>query len=367
MDKIEKKLIIFMPAMEGGGVEKNIILISNYLSKYIKNITLITYDKRFNNKFEKNIEILNHTKNKEIRSKYYKYFFCILILVKQIIKNKNCLIFSFQANIYALMISALMRKKIIIRSNSSPTGWNNNFLKKITFKFFFKFADSIIVNSLNFKKEIDNKFNVNSKLIYNPLNKNEIIKKSKIKIKFNFFKSKKYLNLINISRFTDQKDHITLLKSFNLVVKKIKAKLLIIGYGSNKNRIKNYIKDNKLQKYVKIIEFKENPYPYLLKSDLFLLTSKYEGLPNVLLESMTLKKFIISSNCPTGPREILKNGKLGYLFSVGDHKKLYKLIINFVRSKKKHKKISYLAFKSLNRFDFNTNCNKYLQVVKKLI
>ena len=78
MDKIEKKLIIFMPAMEGGGVEKNIILISNYLSKYIKNITLITYDKRFNNKFEKNIEILNHTKNKEIRSKYYKYFFCNL-------------------------------------------------------------------------------------------------------------------------------------------------------------------------------------------------------------------------------------------------------------------------------------------------
>ena len=57
-----------------------------------------------------------------------------------------------------------------------------------------------------------------------------------------------------------------------------------------------------------------------------MLTSLYEGLPNVLLEAQVLKKFIISSNCPTGPREILLNGKAGSLFKVGDYKKLSDLI-----------------------------------------
>ena len=61
--KNHSKLIIFMPSMEGGGVEKNIILISNYLSKYLDNISLITFDNKFNNQFNNKIKIINHTKN----------------------------------------------------------------------------------------------------------------------------------------------------------------------------------------------------------------------------------------------------------------------------------------------------------------
>ena len=56
----------------------------------------------------------------------------------------------------------------------------------------------------------------------------------------------------------------------------------------------------------------KNPFPYILKSDLFILSSIFEGLPNVLLESLTLNRFIISSNCPTGPSEILSYGRVEF-------------------------------------------------------
>ena len=69
----------------------------------------------------------------------------------------------------------------------------------------------------------------------------------------------------------------------------------------------------------------------MAKSDLFILTSLYEGLPNVLLESMVLKKYIISSNCPTGPSEILKKGKYGELFPVKNYKFIKKNI--YIRKK----------------------------------
>ena len=77
---------------------------------------------------------------------------------------------------------------------------------------------------------------------------------------------------------------------------------------------------------VKIINWQKNPYKYLKSADLLVLTSKYEGLPNILLEAVSLKKNIISTDCPTGPREILSNGKYGDLFRVGNYNQLAKKI-----------------------------------------
>jgi len=368
MQTNKKKLVIFMPSMEGGGVEKNIIIISNYLAKYIKNIQLITFNQKFNNFFDKKIKIINYSKKKnDAKSKYYKYFFCLLLLIKSFFQNKDTYIFAFQANIYCIILAIIFRKKIITRSNSSPSGWNKNVFKNFLFKILLKYPTKVIVNSKSFKKEIDKKFKINSKMIYNPLNKKEIISKSKVKIKKNFFNQTKQLKIINVARFTDQKDHITLLKAFHIVSKKIPTKLLLIGYGKNRTEIKNYIKLNRLNKKVKILNFAFNPYKYIKNSDLFILTSLYEGLPNVLLESIALKKYVISSNCPTGPSEILENNKYGSLFPLKNYQKLSEMIIDFYFNKKKYYTKITKAFESLDRFDEIKNCKLYLVEVKKLI
>lgn len=367
MEKIKKRLILFMPSIDGGGVEKNLIIISNYLSKKIEDIVLITFDSKFNNSFNKNIKIINAIKkNRREYSKYYKYFQCLLLLYKEIRRRKS-LVFAFQANIYCCMLSLILRFKLIARSNSSPSGWSKNYLKNIIFKILFNVPKRIIVNSIDFKKEIDSKFKINTLHIYNPLNKDVIKKMSKTKVKFKFFKNAD-LKIINVARFTDQKDHFTLLKSINILTKKkVNLKLLIIGYGPNMDKMKYFIKKNKLEKYVKISNFKKNPFKFIKYSNLFILSSIYEGLPNVLLEAICLKKFIISSNCPTGPREILKNGKLGMLFSPKDEKSLANKILKFKSNKKKYKKMSVKAYNSLDRFDYEYNCEKYLNVIFKYI
>ena len=90
MEKNEKRLILFMPSMEGGGVEKNIIIIANYLAKNLKNISLITFDKKFNKKFDKKINIINSNySNQKKYSKYFKYLVSIYLLIKEIIKTKK--------------------------------------------------------------------------------------------------------------------------------------------------------------------------------------------------------------------------------------------------------------------------------------
>jgi glycosyltransferase involved in cell wall biosynthesis len=151
------------------------------------------------------------------------------------------------------------------------------------------------------------------------------------------------------------------------VKKDIQFNLIIIGYGVNKSLIQKKIKNFNLEKSVKILGYKSNPYPYLRASDLFILTSKYEGLPNVILEAQVLKKYVISSDCPTGPKEILLNGKTGTLFKVGDYKQLAIEIKNFYYNRNKMRKKIKKAFQMLHRFDFEKNCYRYLYLVNKYI
>ena len=128
------------------------------------------------------------------------------------------------------------------------------------------------------------------------------------------------LRILSVGRLTKQKDHITLLKAAKLINPAVKPELIIIGKGKEYINLKNFIISNHLQKIVKLVGYKANGYNFIKKCDIFVLTSKYEGLPNVLLEAQFFKKYIISSNCPTGPKEILLNGKAGDLFKMGDYK-----------------------------------------------
>ena len=112
-----------------------------------------------------------------------------------------------------------------------------------------------------------------------------------------------------------------ILKSLNDLKKNFRYEAVLIE-GVLKDDLKKYIKKNNLINHVKILNFADNPYNLLKQTDIFVLTSKYEGLPNVLLEALVLNKFIISSNCRTGPKEILLNGKGGLLFKTGNYKQL---------------------------------------------
>jgi glycosyltransferase involved in cell wall biosynthesis len=366
---MKKNLIIFMPSIEGGGVEKNLFIISNYLSNKLKNATIITSTNKFNNKFN-NINIINPSfRFKKHYGRKLRYFFCLLLLIKLIFKqNKSVLVLAFQANLYCAIICKIFNVKIITRSNSSPSGWSNNFIKKFIYRIFLKIPNQVIVNSIEFKHELKKKFNVNSICIFNPLNKKEILKKSKEKVNLNFFNvNKKIIKIIFVGRFVDQKDPLTFLKALTRINNKIEFRALMIGRGILKKRMVNFIKINKLNKKIKLLNFQNNPYKYIEKSDLLVLTSKFEGLPNVLLEAQVLKKFIISSNCPTGPKEILLNGNAGLLFEMNNFEELANKIQYFSCNRLKLREKINNGTRNINRFDYYKSLNKYLKVVNKLI
>lgn len=363
---MNKTILIFMPSIENGGVEKNLFIISNFIQLHTNNIKLITYNDNIKKKIP-NIDLIIPKIKINTNKRKLKYFFCLIELFKILLTKNEILVFAFQANLYCALLCLLFPKvRLITRSNSSPSGWSKNNFKIMVFKILFKRIDKIIVNSQEFKREINKKFNIKSDFIYNPLNKKEIIEKSKIKLNFNFFRTKK-IKIINIGRLVDQKDQYTFLKALNILNNKIQFKALIIGSGILEKKLREFIIDNKLEKKIKILSFKKNPYNYLKKSDLLVHTAKYEGLPNILLEAQVLKKYIISTKCPTGPNEILMSGSAGSLVNVGDYKQVANEILNFCKNKNELKKKITKGYLNLERFDSKKNLEKYLKVVNSLM
>tara|TARA_E500000178_G_scaffold159430_1_gene159238 strand:- start:639 stop:1745 length:1107 start_codon:yes stop_codon:yes gene_type:complete len=368
MPENKKNLILFMPYIDRGGVEKNLFCIANYLSKKISNVKVCTLSLNKKIFFDKKIKFLSSSiKISEKLNIRIKYFLCLYTLFKFLLRNKNSVVFAFQANIYCVLLCKILKIKVIIRSNSSPSGWDHNFIKKYVYKKIVSKADSIVVNSLQFKSQMWSELNLKTECIYNPLSISNVKKMSKKGRKESFFKNNNTLKLINIGRFTDQKDQITILRAINYLKKQLNFKLILIGYGNKKQELIKFVEENHLSKFVKVDDKILNPYRVLAQSDVFILSSKFEGLPNVLLEAAALKKFIISTKCQSGPKEILLNGKGGLFFKIGDYKDLSNKILFYSKNKRKLSKKIQASFKNLDKYEYHKNLEKYYGLVSRFI
>ena len=248
-----KNIVIFMPSIEKGGADKNLFIISGFLSKKFKNVSVITSSNI--NKFHNKIKFI--TPEFPVWSKFgriIKSIISILILIKVFLKKKNILVLSFQSNILAIILCKIFSKKIITRSNSFPDQWTNNFFKKFIFKKIYPLADHNIVNSLRTKKDFIKNYKVIPTCIYNPLDEKKIKYLSKKSVPKIFKRNK--LKIINVGRLSKEKDHITFLKALNLLKDEINYDAVIMGSGNLKHKIKKVIKNYDLKKNVKLINYK---------------------------------------------------------------------------------------------------------------
>ncbi len=360
---MKKKIIFFCPAIGTGGVEKNLYKIVNFFAIKNQIVYLVTFRKNnIQKKFHKNVRIIDSFffGNFPLPN-FMKILFCYLNYFWKFGFRKNLLFVSFQSNLFFILLAKFTQNKIIARSNAAPNYYISNRFKKKIFQTIYKMADKVIVNSKEFKKIFVKTFKVNPIVIYNPAyNKKD-------KLKFKDVTKKNIIFFLNVARLTDQKNHIIMLKAFK-EIKNINYKLKIIGNGYEENNLKQYILKNNLQNNIQIIKNISNSINYLKKCDAFILTSKFEGLPNVLIEAQIMKKFIISSNCPTGPKEILMNGDAGYLFNNNNYKDLKKNIIRFIKKKNsvEIKNKIKIGYKNLYRFEEKTNLEKYYKEIINL-
>ena len=138
--------------------------------------------------------------------------------------------------------------------------------------------------------------------------------------------------IVAVARLHPKKDIGTLIKAFALVVRLRPARLIILGEGPDLTRLKKLANVLDVAPFVDFAGFKDNPFPFMAAADVFALSSKIEGFGGVLLQAMACGTPVVSTDCPFGPSEILRNGELGRLSPVGDHRAMARSIIETLDS-----------------------------------
>ena len=358
------KLYIFHPYSRIGGADLSLSRLINNLDKRKYSITFITLEKPSISLYLKSkIEIYIIKKKRAIYS-----IFELRNIVKTKTNQYSKIIFISNqhfANIISVMaLCGIKTAKLILIERNNPIELDySDKLKdkiiKILIKITYRFSDSIISISKELGKDLEKLCNKKVTTIYNPAFDKNIFKLATKKI---IKKNSKII--LNVARFEKQKNHIMLLESFKDIQDIVDAKLLLVGYGSEKKKIIEYIKKNNLKKRVTLISNNKNVYSYYKIADLFVLSSIYEGFGNVLVEAGMFKVPIISTNCKSGPKEILKNGEYGDLVNIGDNKTMSKLIIKNLKKSDKNK-ISKM-YQSLKIFNIKNHILQYEKIFKKI-
>ena len=133
-----------------------------------------------------------------------------------------------------------------------------------------------------------------------------------------WFREKGCPVILGAGRFQRQKDFPTLLKAFAEVRRRRRCRLVILGEGAQRPRLQQLIDGLGIGVDVDLPGFQGNPYPFMKQAGLFVLSSAWEGSPNALTEAMALGTPVVSTDCPSGPRELLHGGLYGPLTPVGD-------------------------------------------------
>lgn len=227
-----------------------------------------------------------------------------------------------QAVKYKFRLSKTCRWYIIqaVPVNLLANNWVSNLIRRLAMYWFYPKADNIICVSDEVKATVDNlhfKLKRKSITIYNPVVSHNLLSLANEPVTHRFFSNGNTV-LVAAGRLNIQKDYNTLIKAFA----KLKAltlesdfscKLLVLGNGELHEELQALINSLDLNDDIDLVGFVDNPYKYINKADLFVMSSLWEGLPNAMIEALAIGKPIVSTDCIAGPREILKNGKFGTL------------------------------------------------------
>ena len=217
--------------------------------------------------------------------------------------------------------------------------WLNRMFIQLIQKVVIRNADKILGVSKGVVQDLIERYKVDDhhlgkfQAIYNPLYEEKIEVMGREKIDVSAF-NVPGTRLITVGRLVKQKDHVTLLHAFKLLLKKIPdAHLFIIGIGAEESNLKSTTLNLAISDKVVFLGYTHNPYAYVSKCDLFILSSLYEGFGNVIVEALSTGTNVVSTNCPSGPGEILNNGEFGFLCPVSNPPMLCDAIMRALQNK----------------------------------
>lgn len=222
-----------------------------------------------------------------------------------------------------------------VSSNLESRKWYDRTTQKISMKYLYPMADGVLTPSKGAAEDFATYIGFDRAMlnaIPSPVVTPDLIEKSKIPITHPWFLDPKIPVIVGMGELCSRKDFVTLIRAFGIIRQSIEAKLFIMGKGRQHEKLEGMAADMGLKGEIEFPGFIENPCSYLSKADLYVHSSRWEGSPVALMEAAALGIPLVSTDCPSGPREILDDGRYGKLVPVGDHRAMSMAILETLKN-----------------------------------
>lgn len=327
--------ILFINGGGVGGAETVTILYADILNKAGFDIEILTQITK-HDLCNCSVKLIpQDIKHKEAHCRFIIFFFYVL---KTIWEYKPKIIFCWNFNVVKYILKPIINLrltqqfKLVCRCPNTPSIMDpieRNGLNA------FKISDIIIAQTKEMAIELNTIINIPERkivTIYNPIFKNRIIKNISNKFHLNH----QFINYIAVGRMSEQKDYITLLSAFAIVLKtQPNSRLYILGKNNDtiKNSLNIIITKNNMSNMIFFEGYQSNPHKYEIEADAYVLSSVYEGLPNAMIEAMYLGVPVAATTCIPYISQIIKDGINGYTCPIKNPERLAQAMINAAKIK----------------------------------
>lgn len=352
------KILFIIPFLGYGGAEKMIAFAANTLVKQNHKVSILLYKGvPIQQIIDDKIQIIN---DKIIDSGSFKHLKIIRQLYKKINKNRPDIIISFLTfpNFYSVIIGKLLGIPVIISERGNPylkKGLKGNFIYNI-----FNYADGAVFQTEGAKCYFGKSLQKRSCVIPNP-----VVKKP---YRYKYNTSIDNHEIVFVARFENvQKRQDLMIEAFEIILKQYPdAKLKFYGTGEDEDMIKQLV-SNKHLNNIFFMGYTNKPEEEIVKSEVFVLTSDYEGIPNSLIEAMSVGMPVISTDCdPGGARMLIENGVNGFIVPKNNPQAIAKKIIEIFSNQELREKLSKEATKITERFTEEKIAKQWLEYIHKV-
>lgn len=330
-----KPIAFFLPNLHGGGAERVAINLLKGMAEKDVPLDLVLADAEgpYLELVPKSVRVINLGAGRVLKA--------ILPLSRYLRANRPSALLSHlnHANVVALFARNLASTKtrlVVVEHNTLSVG-ESKFIRgrfvKPFMQWIYPSADAIVGVSKGVSLDLEQQLSLPAGkviTIYNPVVDRELSVKAQTTIDHPWFQRDSPPVFLAVGRLSAQKDFSTLIQAFALSRKQARARLLILGEGELRRELEEAIYTLGITEDVSMPGFVPNTYAYMSQATALILSSRWEGLPTVLIEAMACGCPVISTDCPSGPKEILEDGKYGNLVPIGDPVTLSKFMLQLL-------------------------------------
>lgn len=292
------------------------------------------------------------------------------VAFRRVLSQENpdvVLSFSEGANLVALL-NRDSRRRYVINTQTLPSRIYkglNKFIYTPLIRRLYPRAESLIALSEGVKADLEDHFGVPGakiNVIYNPVDCEEVRAAAEERVNESIFEEGVPV-VLTTGRLVALKNHSLLIRAFAQAREQIPSKLVLLGEGPMEQELHRLAANLGIEKHVRFLGWRSNPFQYMRRSSLFVLTSNYEGFGNVLVEAMACGCPVISTDCPSGPREILQDGKYGILVPLENEAKLVEAMNTALTHEALRSSLAAAGLQRARDFDLPVIAKQYEEVL----